>query len=228
VSYTYATFSTALAKALAVDETDANFAALLPTIIDDAEQILYRELDLVTASVAVNGTMVANDRYFTLPSSGGHIIVLDAINVFDADSIRHPLKAVTRDVVDFLWPSDTATSAATMPTLFARVDEDRVLIGEAPGTAWTAECIGTIRPSPLSSGNTITFLTTYLSDLFFAATMVSASGTLLKNYGAQSDDPKSSINWSSEYQKRLTSAKSEEYRKKYISAMSSPPVSSKD
>ena len=227
MSYDYTTFTAALAVALAVDPAESRYLDLLPTIIDDAEQRCYRELDLVSASVAVNGTMTANNRYFTLPSSQGHIIVVDAINVFDDDNKRWPLKPATRDVIDFCWPSDTAPSAVSIPSLFARVDDTRVLVGCAPGSPWNAEVVGTIRPFALSSTNTSTFLTLYLSDLFFAAAMVSATGSLLKNFSAQADDPKMAVSWEGQFQARLASAKTEELRKQYISANSTLPASVK-
>lgn len=225
MAYTYTTLATALATALTVDASDADFIALLPTIIDGAEQLCYRELDLVDASVAVNGTATANSRYFTLPSSAGHILVVDAVNTFDASSIRHPALPASREVVDFLWPSDTAPSATSVPSIFCRPDDTRLLFGPAPGFAATVEVVGTIRPTPLSSGNTTTFLTLYLSDLFFAGCMVYAMGTLLRNFGAQSDNPQAAVSWQAIFQTCLASAQKEELRKNYISVMSQPPAS---
>jgi hypothetical protein len=228
MSYTYATFVDALASLLAVDDiADADFVAQLPTIIQNAELRCYRELDLVSASVAVNGTMTANSRYFTLPTGSGHIIVVDAINVFDAASVRHYMLPSTRDVLDVLWPSETAPAASSIPKHFARIDDTRVLVGPPAGAAWTAEVIGTIRPDALSAVNTTTFLSTYIPDLFITAAMVFATGGLLKNYGAQADDPRQAVSWESQYQALLSSAKTEELRKSYINANSSLPASAK-
>jgi hypothetical protein len=226
MSYTYSTFKTALASALVVDEADLDFLADLPTIIDNAEQRCYRDLDLVSTSVAVNGTMTMYSRYFTLPTSAGHILVVDAINVIDSTGVRFPMKPVSRDVVDYFWPSDTSTVNA-IPTIFARVDDGRVLVGPSPGANFIAEVVGTIRPVSLSSTNTSTFLTLYVSDVFFAAAMSSACGVLLKNYGAQSDDPRSAVSWEVEYQSRLASARNEELRKQYIVQASILPASAK-
>lgn len=216
MSYTFASLVSAVASALQVDASDADFLALVPTIFDDAEQRCYRELDLVASSVAVNGTMTANDRYFTLPTSDGHIIVIDAINVIDAAGARHAMKPASRDVVDFFWPSDTAPSASSIPSIMARVDDTRVLVGPAPGSPWTAEVVGTIRPMPLSASNPTTFLTDYLSDVFFKCIMADANGVLLKNYGAASSDPQQAVSWETAYQIALNSAKSEELRKNFV------------
>ena len=227
MSYTYSTFVPALAALLTVDPSDSDFSTLLPTIIQDAELRCYRELDLVSASVAVPGTLTANTRSFTLPTTSGSIIVVDAINVFDASNVRHPVKPASRDVIDTFWPSDTAPSASSIPKLFARPDETAVLLGPAPGTAWNVEVVGTIRPTPLSAINPTTFLTSSIPDLFMAAAMAFATGGLLKNYGAASEDPRAAVSWEAHYQTLLSSARPEELRKTYYSANSPLPASAK-
>jgi hypothetical protein len=227
VSYYYSTFITALASLLAVDATDDDLIAQQDTIIQAAELRCYRDLDLVSTSVVPTGVMTANSRYFTLPTGSGHLIVVDAINVIDAAGTRHPVKPASRDVIDTFWPSDTARAATSIPTLFSRVDDTRVLVGEAPGTAWTAEVVGTIRPDPLSLTNTTTFLSLYVPDLFIAAAMAFATGSLTHNFGAQADDPKQAASWEGQYQALLASCKSEELRKNYISANSPLPASAK-
>lgn len=234
MSYTYSSFTTALASTLEVDPTDTDFQTQLPTIIDWSEQNCYRELDLLTSIITVTSSVTANSRFFTLPTTGGsppatiHFLVIDAVNVFDASNVRHPLTPATREVLDFMWPSETALTSTWMPELFARISDTQLLLGGSPGSAWNCEVIGTIRPAPLSVTNTTTYLSLYLSDLFFAAAMVAATGGLLKNYGAQSDSPQQATSWQSLYQQALASARKEELRKSFISAMSSPPASQKD
>jgi hypothetical protein len=219
MSYTYATFKTALAREIAISESDSDFVALLPTFIDDAEQRIYRELDLLAASVTTTGNVTANNRSYTLPTTNGHVLVVDQINILNASSVRFPVIPATRAVIDTLWPNNTALTALCIPKLFARTDDTAVLFGPPPGSAWACEVIHTVRPTPLSVSNTTTFLTLYLSDLFFAAAMVSASG-FMRNFGAQADDPKMAVSWESQFQARLTSAKSEELRKQFVAALS--------
>lgn len=232
MGYTYSTYVTALSSALEVDPADTDFIAQLPQIIDTAEQICYRELDLLASIVTVTSALTANSRFFTLPTSSGggaiHFLIVDAINIFDAANMRHPLTPATREGIDFMWPSETALAATWMPGLFARISDTQLLVGGSPGAAWNCEVIGTIRPAPLSVSNTSTYLSNYLSDLFFCASMVAAAGTLLKNYGAQADSSGQAMSWEAQYQQRLASAKREELRKSFVSAMSSPPTSAKD
>jgi hypothetical protein len=227
VGYSYSTFVTALAAEIAVDPTNSDFLAILPTLIDDAEQTCYRELDLLVSVVTVTGSATANNRTFAIPQTSGHILVVDQVNVIDNSGIRHQVTPATREGVEFLFPSNTAPSTPSYPTIFARIDDTNIMWGPSTDAAYTVETIGTIRPAALSSTNTSTFLSNYVSDLFFAAAMVSASA-YMRNFGAMADDPKMAISWKSEYAARLASAKKEELRKSYVVAMSAPPASQKD
>jgi hypothetical protein len=103
---------------------------------------------------------------------------------------------------------------ASIPALFAMIDQNDIIVGPAPISAFGVEVIGTIRPTPLSSTNTTTFLTSNLPDLFMAASMVFASG-YMRNFGAQSDDPAKAVSWESQYQALFASAKGEETRKRF-------------
>jgi len=209
--------------------SDADFRALLPINIDLAEQRLYRELDLLTAIVTITGnSLTANSRLFTLPvSSGGNAIhVLEArqLNILDANSTRWVARPASREAIDFFWPSDTALNVSAIPELFARISDTQLLLGQSPGSNWNVELIATVRPAPLSASNPATYLSTYLSDLFFAAAMSAACGTQLKNFGSQSDNPAQANSWETTFQKLMASAQAEEARKKFATIVSGAPA----
>jgi len=227
VAYTYPTFVTALASEMAVDPSNADFLTILPTLIDTAEQLCYRELDLLAALVTVTATASANNRLLTLPTGSGHLLVVDSVAAIDAGGTRHMMVPATRETIDFLYPTNTASFSPSYPSIFARYDDLTLIYGPPPDSGYTVEIVSTIRPAALTAVNTATYLSQYLPDLFLAAAMVSAMGWM-KNFGAQSDDPKSSVSWQNEYNVRLASAQKEERRKQYVAAMSSPPVSQKD
>lgn len=221
MSLTYTTYQTALAALMATTTTDPNFITILPSIIDYAEQRPYRELGLLTTVVRQTGTLTANSRDFTLPTGSGRFVTVDGINVYtpvSTTTLRHALVKTTRDFVDVAWPTETAASAATVPVYYAMITDQTVIFGPPPGAAFTAEVVGFIRPTPLSVSNTTTFLTSFLPDLFLAASMVFASG-YQKNFGSQSDDPRASQSWESQYQTLKASADNEETRKKFSVAM---------
>lgn len=220
MSYTYTTWVAALSNETNIVSTDASFQAILPTIIDSSEQQIYRELDLLSTIVRdTSASTTPNSRNFTLPQTGGRFVTTQGINIFTpagTTTTRNQLQPASRDYIDFTWPSDTAASADTVPTEYAMITDQTVIFGPPPGSAFTVEVIGTIRPTPLSSTNTTTFLTLYLPDLWFAATMFNMSA-YMRNFGAQADDPRMAVSWQTTYETLKASALSEELRKKYQS-----------
>lgn len=217
MSYTYSTLKTALAAELVVVETDPDFVAIFPTIIDQAEQRCYRDLDLLSTVIRDAATVTPNSRNFTLPQNLGRFVVTNGINIFTpaaSTTTRNQVIPASRDYIDAVWPSETAASATTIPTNYAMITDQTVIFGPPPGASFTAEVIGTIRPMPLSASNTTTYLTLYLSDMFFNASMVAGSAWQ-KNFGAQADDPKTAMAWETAYQTAKASANVEEQRKRY-------------
>ena len=83
-------------------------------------------------------------------------------------------------------------TGAAVPALYAMITDQQIIVGPAPGLMtkrkYTIECIGTIRPAPLSPTNTTTYLSLYLPDLFLAASMVFMSA-FQKNFSAGSRRP---------------------------------------
>lgn len=227
MSLTYATYVSSLANLLVVPSSDAGFQAVLPNIIDDAEQRLYRELDLLNTSVRATGTLTAGARTFNLPSTQGTFIITDEINVITPagttnpeSGTRNPLVPASNEMLNVLWPSVTGS---TVPQYFAMFDQGSIIVGPWPAAAYTVEVTGTIRPNALSTSNVTTLLSVYFPDLMVAASMVFAAA-YQKNFGAAVDDPKMAVTWESHLNALLGSAKTEEARKSFTG----PAWSSKD
>ncbi len=220
MSLTYTQWVAEISNLTAIDPADADFVANLPSCIDYSEQRMYRELDLLSTVTRQTGALVVGTRNFTLPSTAGRFVVVNGINVItpaaqtnpDAGT-RVPLVPTSRDVLDVIWPSATG---AGVPNQFAMITDQQVIVGPAPDMAYTAEVIGTIRPTPLSASNTTTYLTLYLPDLFLAASMIWMSG-FMRNFGAQSDNPQMSQSWEAQYEKLFTSANVEAQRSRFAS-----------
>ncbi len=218
MSLTYATFVTSLANMIVVDPGDPNFVIALPNIIDDAEQRLYRELDLLSTVTRDTGAFTANNRNFTLPTASGVFVVVEQMNVITPSSVtdpdlgtRVPMLPTSREYLDIVYPS---VAGAGVPSLFAPINQEDWIVGAWPDEAYTVEVVGTIRPAPLSSENQTTFLSEYLPDVFLAAALVMSAG-YQKNFTSMGDDPKSAVSWESHVAILLESAKVEEIRKKF-------------
>ena len=222
MTLTYSSLVTDLANMLVVPPTDANYLIVLPNVIDDAEQRLYRELDLLSTIVRDStGVLTANSRNFTFPQ---HFVVSESINVYTPAGTtvnRNQLVPVTREFLDAVWPNEASASTPSIPQYYAMITDQTIIVGPSPDAAYTMEVVGTVRPAPLSVTNTTTYLTLYLPDLFMTASLVFAAG-YLQNYGAMVDNPQQAMSWETHYKALFESANVEENRKKYASAAWTP------
>jgi len=235
MSLTYTTYVAQIANIMTVTPDTTQFQTMLPGCIDYAEQRIYRELDLLQTVVRNSdyGT-TSGVREFTLPStSQGKFVTVQGINLFypagatAATGSRSALQPVSRDFLEATYGSGNI--GAGQPSYFAMIDQWTIILGPWPNGSYRLEVVGTIRPTPLSSTNTTTFLTTYLPDLFVAASMVYASG-YQRDFGSQADNPQQSQSWESQYERLFASANGEEVRKKFAgpgwtsySAIANPP-----
>lgn len=197
---------------------DVNFPLLIPNAIDYGEQRIYRELDLLSTVTRDVGVTVQNTRTFTLPTALGRFVVTNGLNLITPSSVdvpdegtRNPLMPVSRDLLDLLWPS---TLNASAPIMYAMITDQILILGPCPDDTYAIEVIGTIRPTALSAANPTTYLTTYLSDLFMAATAIYLAS---KDFGAKSADLNEAQSRETQYQQLISSANIEEQRKRYAS-----------
>jgi hypothetical protein len=219
---TYTTFVAQLQNFLVIPVGDPNLALAIPSIIDDAEQEIYRELDLLNtvfrdSSVA----LVAGNRFFVQnqnPSGNGPFVVTQQLNVITPAGTtnpelgtRNPLTPANKEMLDALYPSAVGSG---VPQYFAHINDTGFSVGPWPDAAYTVEVVGTQRPAPLSASNPTTLLSTYFPDVFLNKSLEVGYG-YLKDYGAAADDPQSGLNWSTKYKASLASAKAEEARKKF-------------
>jgi len=234
MSYTYTTYKTALATLMVVPESDSDFVAILPSIIDYAENRCYQDLDLLSTTVRQSsGSLTANSRSFTSsnPSSGTWVTiqgmnVLTPVGSTTANGTRNPVMPASLRLIDFLYPTETA-SGTSVPALYAMIGDNSFVVGPAPDAAYAVEVIGQVRPTALSVSNTTTILSTYFPQLLITSSMIFASG-FQKNFSAASDDPQTPIGWEAQYKKLLVSAQTEEVRKKYnqtfVGMLQNPPT----
>ena len=236
MSYTYATFSKALAIEMVIPNANVqnvNFQAILPTLIDQAEQVCYRDLDLLAATGSQQFPTIAQNRYlnFTAATGARQILIAEDINIVLASGERVPMHPTSRAWIDAVYGG---SQTAAQPNWFAMLTDTQIILAPWPDQVYNLEVIGKFRPAPLYSappndGTQTTFLSSVLPDLFLAAAMVAAAG-YQKSYGAQADDPRMAMSWATVYQQALASAKSEEMRKQFhgfmalSSAVNPPPT----
>jgi hypothetical protein len=220
--YNYTSYVLQLANLLVVPSTDGNYQTVLPNIIDDAEQRIYRELDLLTTVVRdQSGTLTASSRNFTFPQ---HFVVSESINVFTPFGTvtnRYQLIPVSREFMDATYPNEGSVNIPSVPQFYAMITDQTIIVGPPPDMGYTMEVVGTIRPAALSASNTTTYLTQYLPDLFLSASLVFGAA-YLNDFGAAVDNPQIATTWNAHFETLLKTANVEEARKKYASMAWSP------
>ena len=213
----YNGFLQTIANLLVVPVSDPNYLQILPAGITDAEQRIRRDLDLISDVVRdQTGTLTANSRNFTFPQ---HFVVSESINVFTPSGTttnRNQLVPVTREFLDAIWPNEAATTTPSVPTYYAMITDQQIIVGPPPDAGYTMEVIGTIIPPSLSATTTQTWISLYLPDVLVAAAMIFYAGFQL-NFSAMSDNPQQSMSWKAHYDDLLKGADTEENRKKYAS-----------
>ena len=213
----YNGFLQTIANLLVVPVSDPNYLQILPAGITDAEQRIRRDLDLISDVVRdQTGTLTANSRNFTFPQ---HFVVSESINVFTPSGTttnRNQLVPVTREFLDAIWPNEAATTTPSVPTYYAMITDQQIIVGPPPDAGYTMEVTGTIIPPSLSATTTQTWISLYLPDVLVAAAMIFYAGFQL-NFSAMSDNPQQSMSWKAHYDDLLKGADTEENRKKYAS-----------
>lgn len=238
MAITYSDLTTALGDLLVVQITsagsatpsnDTNFNNILPRIIDDAENRIYRELDFLYARKTDSSTsLTANSRIATLPTAT-NFIVMQGVNVITpastqpAAGTRNRLLLISSDMMDIIWPTEQDPSLNTVPQYATLLNTGELLVAPTPDAAYVLEYTGIYRPAQMSSSNTTTYLGTTYPDLYLAACMVFGMA-----YQKDADLPANAppgqdvTKWENMYQERKKSAIEEAQRQKSQSTNWSP------
>ena len=202
---------------------DNNFAGPMGFIIDHAEGMLWRDLDLPAARVTDTSVICSSGvRTIALSTTQGTLLVLESVNLLTSAgatssfAIRVPLTPASKAVIDTIYPSATSSQCG-QPEFFARVTDTELMLGPTPDQPYGTEVISTIRPAPLSASNSSTWLTQNAPELMVAACMIAAAG-YMRDFGSQSDNPQMAQSWKAQYDALIKSMGTDALRMKFQSA----------
>lgn len=233
MSLTYAQYKTQIATMAVVAEDDTNFLIILPQAIEYATLRMCRDIDFLS-TVTVNTTLSLSANNRTLTMADGLYVTIQEVNIITPVGTsnptlgtRNPCLPTSKEVLDYLYSSSTN---AAVPSMFAMLNQNTIIVGPWPNANYSVELVGTVRPALLSATNTTTAIATYFPDMFVQASMIYLA-EYQRNFGdAAASDPQMGTFYESQYQALLPSALTEENRKKWASvgwtSMSPSPVSS--
>lgn len=206
-----------LQNLLVIPVGDTSFAQILPSIINDAEGRIYREMDFLAVR-EVDGTLsfTPNSRNITIPSN---MIIVEGLSAITpaatapASGTRNVLERVSLDYIDFTWPQQVGTGATGVPVNFTMLDDTTAIVSPTPAAAYRAEFTGIFLPEFISSTNLEDYISVNYPDLLVAACMVFGSG-YLRDWGPMANDPQTGISWEGVYQSRKQSVMEQAQRQK--------------
>jgi hypothetical protein len=219
VGLTYSTYVAELAVLCQFNPTDPNFLTNIPSALNYAQDRIHRELNL-TADTQVTGLLplTAGNRHLDITS-----LFIDAIydvNVITpasaptaSEGTRNPLTISTKEYLTAVYGSGAVLG---QPSKFAIISPTILIFGPWPDQNYPIELVGQNWVDQLTATNTTTWVSTYLPELLLAASMIWMTG-FMKNFGAQSDDPRSAVSWETQYASLRDSAMIADLRRKFQS-----------
>jgi hypothetical protein len=223
---TYSSYVQQISTLAVVPSSDTNFQIILPMAISYAELRMIRDLDFLSSQVYddTSFSTTQNNNLLTIPAAS--FITLQTIQVNNV-GVLTPLTPVAKEYIQNVYNS---TASAGVPKFFAVYGGDsattgntsqNILLGPYPDAAYPLTLTGTVHADSLSATTTTTFISTYLPDLFIAASMVYIGG-YQRNFSSTGADQQMPVNWEQQYQTLLKGATVEEYRKKFQSSAWGP------
>lgn len=200
-----------------------DFTAIIPNIIDDAEQRIYRELNFLaqrkedTSITTTSGTRSISLSNTTLPCMVvEQVALITPAGAGTTSGTRVQYEGpVSLDFVNMIWPQQSATQAPSLyaSSYWAMASDNTVVLAPTPDASYTAAVTGVFRPAPMSASNATTYLGSYYPDLYLSACMVFGAA-YQRDFGQMSDDPAKALSWEAHYQAEKASAMDEEARRR--------------
>lgn len=203
-----------------------DFTTLFPIATSYAESRICTEIVLLnTRTEDTSLSTTANTRTLSLAGMSKPVIVQEGFGLV-ASGVTYSYDKTTLDVIDLIWPQSSLTLAPSAADWIGRywapLNDSTIVIAPTPDAAYVATVTGLFQPTPMSSGNPTTYISTVYPDLLFAAVMQHLTGSLLRNFGSQADEPKIAQSWENEFQTLLGPAKAEERRRRGLAPDDTP------
>lgn len=208
----------------------ADFLVILPNAIAFADNRMYREFTFLAARTQdASLTFSGTTRSLSLQNMTTIVIVPEGLSLIapvgaiPALGIRYPFEAAELGVIDIFWPQESLAidPRTTSNRYWALRDQQTMVVGPTPDAAYSAEITGLFQPAPISATNPTTYLYTVYPTAYQAACMIYITGWM-RNFGAQSDNPKIAVSWEDIYTKEAASIKAEEDRRRIAGTGWSP------
>ena len=216
---TYTTYVQQIAEMAAVGSvingtftyTDPNYTTIIPSMIDYAELRMQRDIDFLNVSDTFSYNCSINNQELSL-GNGYPFVTIQNVGVL-SPTTGYVIQC-TPVTKEFLYSVYPLGSTAGFPKYFTPFNDNLLLLGPIPNQAYSANVTGTVRFPSLSPTTPVTFISTYLPDVFIMASMIYISA-YQRNFGKVADDPQMAMTYEAQYQTLLKGAIMDEARKSF-------------
>ena len=162
-------YNTLVAAIQEMSEDDsAEFLAFIPTAIDLAEELLFKELDLPDLETKATGTLTINNPVLVKPGGYEFCHYLR----ITASSQEVTLRKRTEDYLVDYWPNSTTTG---VPKYFADSSSTEFRLAPTPDLAYNYTLKYSAQPPKLTASNQTNYFITQCKDILFNAVMAEMS-----------------------------------------------------
>jgi hypothetical protein len=226
----WTTLQTALLAALAeapppYNAVPPDFAELYPQATSYAEGRITRDIPLLADRTQDTSLTTGTGRTVAMSGMTNLVVVPEGISLITpsgttnpALGVRVPYDMASLDVIDLLYPNEATVVAPSLadwtPRYWALRDNQDLVIGPTPGANYTIEVTGLFQPTPISSANPSTYLSTTYPELLTMACLVWLEAWLHRNFQPQASTPQAPFGAEQQYQVLMEGVRDEEIRRR--------------
>ena len=217
-----------------VEGVDSAFNAIIPQMLNYAEQRIMRDIDLLSSVTSKDYSLVSSSNMLSISSNDFETIQTIAIN---SEGDTSTLLPTTKEFLQNVYGNSASTGK---PKYFAMYGGDYatggntsniIMLGPYADSAYNVTVTGTVNlPTLYQSATTAladtatTYISTNLPDMLIMASMIYISA-YQRNFGRMSDDPAMAQSYEAQYMTIMRDTSMVEQRKKFaVSAWSSMSI----
>ena len=167
MSFTYTTLTQSIKDWTENDES--TFVAEIPFFVTNAEERIFKSIDLDYFRKNVSGTMTSSNKFLEKPSD-----YLASFSLSYVDSSSNNVFLLQKDV-NFIQEYNPNPLTTGSPKYYASYDVDTFIVGPTPDSNYTVELHYFYRPASLTTDDSgTTWISTNASDALLYACLIEA------------------------------------------------------
>ena len=175
------------------NNTESAFVTAIPTFVKQAEQRIYRSVNLPVNRKNQSGDITDGNKYLSMPSD---LLFPLSLSIYDRDTVDSNQIFLLNKDANFIRATYPNASTEGVPKYYGVFDSDTFIIGPTPNTNYSAELHYYYQPASI-----VTSTTSWLGT---NADTVLLYGSLVEAYTYMKGDPDMMQVYQQRYQEALS------------------------